>query len=305
MRKQFVKSVTQLMAEDPEQVLLLGDIGVFGFRQAAADFPGRVINIGILEQATVGMAAGMAMTGMKPIVHTIAPFLIERAYEQLKIDFGYQRLSGTFVSAGGSFDYSSLGCTHHCPSDVNLVENIDGFGIFVPGHPDELAMIFEKTKTWGGPRYIRLSEKSNSKPVANGVMKPVTVRQGDCNHPVVVAVGPCLDMVMEAVGDLPVTVLYTVAVRPFPAHELQLPNKNVIVVEPYYSSQLAHRIAGCNTSPYWTVNARTFSLPRRFIEEYGDPNRINISIGFYANALRVEIKQWVTSPKSSDMMPRA
>lgn len=304
MRKQFVKSVTKLLADDPSRVLLLGDIGVFGFRQAAADFPGRVINVGILEQATVGMAAGLAMAGMKPIVHTIAPFLVERAYEQLKIDFGYQKLSGTFVSVGGSFDYASLGCTHHCPGDVNLVENIDGFSILVPGHPDELGMILDATSHWGS-NYIRLSEHSNSKPVSDNPIRPILVRMGDSYHPVVVAVGPCLDMVMEAVGELPVTVLYAVAVRPFPAHEIPLPNKNVIVVEPYYSSQLANRIARSHTSKHIQINARAFSLPRRFIEEYGDQNRINLMLGFYANALRVEINQWITSPTLSEMTPRA
>jgi len=304
MRKQFVKSVTKLLADDPSRVLLLGDIGVFGFRQAAADFPGRVINVGILEQATVGMAAGLAMAGMKPIVHTIAPFLVERAYEQLKIDFGYQKLSGTFVSVGGSFDYASLGCTHHCPGDVNLIENIDGFSILVPGHPDELGMILDTTSHWGN-KYIRLSETSNSKPVSDNPISPTLVRMGDSYHPVVVAVGPCLDMVMEAVGDLPVTVLYTVAVRPFPAHEITLPNKNVIVVEPYYSSQLANRIARSHTSKHIQINARSFSLPRRFIEEYGDQNRINLMLGFYANALRVEINQWITSPPSYEKTPRA
>ena len=307
MRKQFVKSASQLLAEDNSRVLLLGDIGVFGFRQAFADFPDRVYNIGILEQATVGMAAGLVMTGMKPIVHTIAPFLIERAYEQLKIDFGYQHLGGTFVSVGGSFDYSSLGCTHHCPGDVNLIENIEGFSIFVPGHPDELAMIFEQTKDFGGSKYIRLSETSNSKSVADNWMKPVTVRQGNAYCPTIVAVGPCLDMVLEAVGDLPITVLYTIAVRPFPAHELKLPslNSTVIVVEPYYSSQLAHQIAGCNTNRYGQVNARTFSIRRNFIEEYGDRKRINLNIGFYAHALRVEIETWIKSPKLSEMTPRA
>ena len=178
MRKQFVKSVTKLLADDPSRVLLLGDIGVFGFRQAAADFPGRVINVGILEQSTVGMAAGLAMAGMKPVVHTIAPFLVERAYEQLKIDFGYQKLSGTFVSVGGSFDYASLGCTHHCPGDVNLIENIDGFSIMVPGHPDELGMILDATSHWGS-NYIRLSEHSNSKPVSDNPIRPILVRMGD------------------------------------------------------------------------------------------------------------------------------
>ncbi len=80
---------------------------------------------------------------------------------------------------------------------------------------------------------------------------------------------------------------------------------NVVVVEPYYSSQLAHRIARCNSTSYRPVNARTFSIPRRFIEEYGDRQRIGVNIGFYAHALRVEIEQWIKSPASYGQTPRA
>lgn len=295
MRKQFVKSTLNVLDTDPNAALLLGDIGVFGFREAFVKHPSRVYNIGILEQATVGMAAGMAMTGMKPIVHTIAPFLIERAYEQLKIDFGYQKLQGTFVSVGGSFDYSSLGCTHHCPGDVNLIENIDGFSIFVPGHPQELDMIFQQAAKWGGSKYIRLSETSNSQPHATSILKPTLVKPNLTdypNGPTVIAVGPCLDMVLEATEGLPATVYYTVAVRPFPAHELKLSdNPHVIVVEPYYPSQLANRITACQSTYLRPVNAHSFGIRRQFIEEYGDQQRIRTHIGFYANSLRLEIER--------------
>lgn len=293
MRKQLVESVTKLLADDPRRVLLLGDIGVFGFRHAAAEFPDRVINVGILEQATVGMAAGMAMTGMRPIVHTIAPFLVERAYEQLKIDFGYQKLSGTFISVGGSFDYAGLGCTHHCPGDVSLIENIDEFSIFVPGHPDELASILEETKNNNSAQYIRLSEKSNSTPHVRSLYSQPTVVKEHPAGPTVLAVGPCLDMVKEATADLPVTVLYTSSVRPFPYHELKLQNPNIVVVEPYFSSQLASRIARCHSTTDRPINARSFAIPRRFIDEYGDTHRIAISLGFYAHALWTELKQWI------------
>lgn len=306
MRKQFVKSATALLTEDPKTVVLLGDIGVFGFRQAAEQFPDRVYNVGILEQATVGMAAGMAIAGMNPIVHTIAPFLVDRAYEQLKIDFGYQRLKGTFVSVGGSFDYTSLGCTHHCPGDINLIENIDGFSIFVPGHPAELEMIFQKTKSWGGSRYIRLSEHSNTVPYQTDIMKPVYIRRCNDHAPTVLAVGPCMDMVLEAAKGLAYNIAYTCAVKPFAAHEFFHHNPNIVIVEPYYSSQLGARIAGCNVSEHHPVNIRNFSLPRRFIDEYGDRNRISLNLGFYARALRCELERWIPkSPTLSEMMPRA
>ena len=97
MRKQFVSTVEKLLELDNKLSLLLGDIGVFGFRNSLKVNPSRVYNIGILEQSTIGLAAGLSKTGIIPIVHTIAPFMVERAYEQLKIDFGYQKLSEIFT----------------------------------------------------------------------------------------------------------------------------------------------------------------------------------------------------------------
>ena len=58
------------------------------------------------------MAAGLSKVGLNPVVHTIAPFLIE-CYKQ-QLDFAYQKLSVNLVSVGGSYDYSKLGCSHHC-----------------------------------------------------------------------------------------------------------------------------------------------------------------------------------------------
>ena len=124
MRKQFTSTTESILSTDERLVVLLGDIGVFGFRKSFEKFPKRICNIGILEQSTIGVAAGLAMTGFIPLVHTIAPFLVERSFEQLKDDFGYQKLGGNFVSVGASYDYAGLGCTHHCPADVAILKNI-------------------------------------------------------------------------------------------------------------------------------------------------------------------------------------
>ena len=124
MRKQFVSTFESLIKKDKKLSLLLCDIGVFGFRNSIAKYPNRVMNIGILEQSTIGVAAGMSRSGLIPVIHTIAPFLVERAFEQIKIDFGYQDIGCNLVSVGASYDYASLGCTHHCPADVALLKNI-------------------------------------------------------------------------------------------------------------------------------------------------------------------------------------
>ena len=79
IRQQFPLSVKEAMDLDNRVVTLLGDIGVWSFHKAKEEYPDRVYNIGILEQATISVAAGLAKTGLIPVVHTIAPFLVERA----------------------------------------------------------------------------------------------------------------------------------------------------------------------------------------------------------------------------------
>lgn len=133
MRKQFVQTVEAIIKKNKNIFLILGDIGVFGFRNTFKNKKNQIINIGILEQATISFAAGLSKMGLIPIVHTIATFLVERAIEQIKIDFGYQKLGGNLVSVGASYDYASLGSTHHCPADINLIKNIPNAEIIVPG----------------------------------------------------------------------------------------------------------------------------------------------------------------------------
>jgi transketolase len=87
MRQQLVQTVETVLTTDERITVLLGDIGVFGFRNSMKTYPDRVYNIGILEQATVSLAAGLATVGYIPVVHTIAPFLIERSLEQLRSIF--------------------------------------------------------------------------------------------------------------------------------------------------------------------------------------------------------------------------
>ena len=137
MRKTFTSTASKIIKENKNTALLLGDIGVYGFRDILSAHPERAFNIGILEQSMVSMAAGLASEGIIPIIHTIAPFIVERALEQIKVDFGYQKLPGNFVSVGASFDYAKLGCTHHCPGDVNILSNIPKVNIFIPGHAKE------------------------------------------------------------------------------------------------------------------------------------------------------------------------
>src|SRR6266487_61742 len=90
MRERFIATVTELLDHDPRLAVVLADISADQFGRAAARHPGRVINVGIREQLLVGVAGGLALTGLRPFVHSYATFLVDRTYEQVKLDLDHQ-----------------------------------------------------------------------------------------------------------------------------------------------------------------------------------------------------------------------
>ena len=144
LRQVFAETMHEIGSSDRNMVVMVGDISHGILQPFAKENPDRYFNIGICEPAMVNLAAGFSKVGLNPVVHTIAPFLTERAYEQIKLDFGYQKLNLNLVSVGGSFDYSQLGCSHHCYSDVSLISHLKRGNVVIPGSPIEFKKIFQQ-----------------------------------------------------------------------------------------------------------------------------------------------------------------
>jgi len=291
MRKQFVHTVTSILESDNKSALLLGDIGVFGFRDYLLKYPKRVFNIGILEQASIGVAAGFALNGYTPIVHTIAPFLVERAYEQLKIDFGYQDLNGNFVTVGASYDYAPLGCTHHCPGDVNLMSNIPNCNVVVPGRDSEFDILFRE-KYMIGVNYYRLSEKSHKEDIKVSFGKNSIIKKGKLAT--IIAVGPTLSDVLEATNNLDVTVIYCTTIQPFDYKSIEqyLDNLKIITVEPYFKGLLASKII--NESKGKARQILPLGIPHEFVRKYGQASEHDKQYGLDASGLHESIINYLT-----------
>lgn len=142
-RQAFVATVSRLLAEDEAVILLLGDISVHAFRDAAAAHPGRVLNLGTCEQAMVSFAAGLALDGRYPVISTIDPFIVRRAYEQVHLDFGRQDLKGMFVTVGAGRAYSSMGPSHWDDGCALLMATVPGMICGEPSDDAETAMHIE------------------------------------------------------------------------------------------------------------------------------------------------------------------
>lgn len=221
LRAKFAGVMEDIAAVDSKVVVLVSDISHGLFQPFSKRFPSRYFNIGICEPTIVNMAAGMNHVGLNPFVHTIAPFLIERSYEQLKLDFGYQHKSVNLVSVGSAFDYSQLGCSHHAYADVALVAQIPGSLVFMPGSEEELEHLLRTAYSAPGIKYFRLTENPHGAVLdANDVSigKGIRLQQG--RDVSIAAVGASLKGALEATKVLngrgiSVDLLYFPTFKPF------------------------------------------------------------------------------------------
>jgi transketolase len=186
------------------------------------------------------VGGGLALTGMRPYLHSYAPFLVDRAYEQIKLDLGHQDSGAVLVSIGASYDGAASGYTHQSPGDVELLDTLDGWTVHVPGHHDEVPAMLRDAARHDDRVYVRLSEQENSRAYADSGRLRVIKRGG----PLIVAVGPMLDPVLEATRDLDVTVAYTNMPRPLDTEGLRLlAEGDVVMVEPYLAGTSARQVA--------------------------------------------------------------
>jgi transketolase len=239
MRERFYELAREALDEDERVAIVTAQIG----NEAIGEHP-RHFDVGIREQLMVGVAAGLALEGYRPIAHSYTPFLVERPYEMLKLDLGHNDLGAVLVSIGASYDAAHAGRTHQAPEDVALVAALPGWTIHVPGHVDEADRLFRQALGGDGRTYLRLSEETNHARVDPGWL--TVLRHGSPGAPLVVAVGPTLTAVLEATSDRDVTVAYIATVRPFPHDELRGAlgdGTDVVLVEPYQAGTSASEIA--------------------------------------------------------------
>ena len=286
MRTVFAETASALLDEDPLAAVVLAEISVDMFGKAAARHPDRVLNVGIREQLMVSVGGGLALAGMRPIVHTYAPFLVERAYEQVKLDLAHQDAHAVLVSIGASYDSSSSGRTHQAPEDVALLDSVPGFSVVVPGHPAEVEALLRGAVDAldAGSTYLRLSTETNleARPVSASLQ---VVRSG--RRAVVVAVGPVLAPVLDAVADLDVTVAYATTVRPFDVsglRALEAGSGAVVLVEPYLAGTSSHAVAsGLTSRPHRLLS---LGVPRTELRQYGTPADHASAYGLDAAGIR-------------------
>ena len=292
MREEAMAAVVDVFQRDDDVALVMADISLDYLRPAVAHDPRRAINVGIMEQSAVGVAAGFALEGYHPIVHTLAPFLSERPLEQIKLDFGYQGLGGLLISAGASYDYGESGGTHHAGGDVQALGSIPRIEVLVPGSPAETGQLVRSTYANGRPTYLRTSTVENDEPVELAPGGLTVVRRGP--DVTVIAAGPFLSRTLAALDGIDATVLYATTLVPLDAETLAreaAPAAEVVLVEPVYEGTTAGQVA--TALAHRPTRLLSIGVPRRFLKRYGTAEQHDAELGLDAGAIRERIRAFL------------
>jgi transketolase len=203
MRQTFANYINELAERDERIVVLSGDIGNRMFDNFKERYPDRFYNCGVAEANMIGVAAGLAMDGLRPFVYTIAPFLTSRCYEQIKVDLCYHCLPVTLVGVGGGLSYAELGPTHHSFEDLAILRVLPNMVILTPADSLEVSDCMDAVLNQDNPCYIRLGKKGE--PVLHrekpGVGPGKTALLRDGKHICLLAAGPIAQDVLAA-GEL-------------------------------------------------------------------------------------------------------
>jgi transketolase len=210
----------------------------------------------------------MASRGLIPTIFGIQPFLIERALEQIKMDFAYPKLGVNVIGTGAAIDYPKYGYSHYCAEDVGILKMIPGVEFIAPGTSKQFLQLFNQSYRDGKPTFFRVSDHPNE-------VEDPDVEFGKANvikrglKATVVAVSTMLDGVLDACVNQDVTILYYTTLEPFDRLTLaqNCPSGNVLIVEPEFVGSLVFDVY--ESFPGKSIIIRHVGFPREIFRNYG------------------------------------
>jgi transketolase len=159
LRNRFASTITKLAEVNNKLVLLTGDIGNRLFDNYKLIAGDRYFNCGIAEANMTGIAAGLALSGLKPVTYTITPFNTSRCFEQIKLDICYHNLPVIIVGTGSGLSYANLGPSHHSCEDIAIMRSLPNMTIICPADTIEVEYALTEALKLDTPVYIRIGKK--------------------------------------------------------------------------------------------------------------------------------------------------
>ena len=283
MRDKFADVIYKIGKKDKKIAVLVADISPAGaisnFRE---EFPNRFINTGVSEQSMIGIAAGMALQGLRPFCYTIATFSLFRPYEMVRVDLGYQNLPVTIIGMGAGVVYSTLGGTHHSMEDISIASSIPNMTVLAPCDPEEMKKaVLWCVKESKGPVYMRMG-KAGEPNLTEKALDPFIVgkiryiKRG--KDVAILSYGLSMDMCIKAAKKIEekgqtVSIISVHTIKPIDIigiKEVLNNHKEVLVVEEHIPhGGLGSRVKEIAWDNKVKCELKTLSLKDQFIHFYG------------------------------------
>lgn len=247
MRVDFVNAVSQVLEKDLNSIFITGDLG-FNALEGIAKMSGkRFLNAGVAEQNMMGLAAGIALTGYKPWVYSIAPFVTYRCLEQIRNDVCLHNLPVRIVGNGGGYTYGVLGSTHHALEDFAVLKALPNLTLYFPCGNDQVSTAVDQIHQLETPSYLRLAISAYSAQIPFLRENPSTLTRhySEGREVTIIGVGHGVQVALAALKQDPAVLkqaaIFGISKFPFDLRsdsalvESVLQTKKVIVIEEHYA----------------------------------------------------------------------
>jgi transketolase len=204
VRTETIKALTDFALANSDVMLLTADLGYSVLEQFSEAMPSQYVNVGVCEQAMVGIAAGLALSGRRVAIYSIANFPTLRCLEQIRNDVCYHDLPVTVIAVGGGLAYGAQGYTHHGVEDLGIMAMMPNMAVVCPADPHEAVALLPQLLDRRRPAYIRLGR--SGEPVLHTPDTLVTLNRAiilrDGSDIALLATGPILGRALIAADAL-------------------------------------------------------------------------------------------------------
>ena len=235
MRTETIDALTVYARVHPEIMLLTADLGYSVLERFADELPAQYANVGICEQAMVGIAAGLALSGRRVVLYSIANFQTLRCLEQLRNDICYHNLPVTVIAVGGGLAYGAQGYTHHGIEDLGIMAMLPNMAVACPADPLEAMALLPQLMERRRPAYLRLGR--SGEPVLHPIGTPVfldrAIQMREGRDVALLGTGPIIGRALSAADAL--------AARGISASVLSFPGFHPLDVSAVIDAARRHR----------------------------------------------------------------
>jgi transketolase len=302
MRNAFANEVTELAKSDKRVVLLSGDIGNKLFDDFKKIDSERFYNCGIAEANMMGVAAGMALSGLRPVIYTITPFTTTRCFEQIRVDVCYHQAPVIIVGTGAGLSYAELGPTHHSLEDLAILRTLPGMHVLAPCDAIEMRLALRAALQLNYPVYIRIGKKGE--PAIHSTFpnleigKTITVRKG--HDVVLLSAGTIMPEALKAADllekkDISTEVVSAHSIKPLDSEYLDLAAKRFKMIATIEEHGLIGGLGSAVSEWYIKNNILipqiNFGTPDEFMHEVGSQDYARKKYGLTAENMVTKIIQ--------------